>query len=106
MDTIASRIVTVIKAQQFWHRNELSSRDEIRILEDTHLIHDLGADSLDQVELVMAYEKEFDIDIPSAPLKNAEYDYAQLETIRDAINKVFQYLKEQHPDLQFERGAL
>jgi len=31
---------------------------------DAHFVDDLGADSLDQVELVMAFEEEFDIEIP------------------------------------------
>ncbi|MEX0690422.1 MAG: acyl carrier protein [Gemmatimonadales bacterium] len=41
-------------------------------------MEDLGADSLDQVELVMAFEKEFDIDIPD---EEAE----KLRTVGDAL---------------------
>ena len=40
---------------------------------------DLGADSLDTVELVMAFEKEFDIDIP-------DEDAEKLRTVGDAMN--------------------
>ena len=42
-------------------------------------IDDLGADSLDTVELVMAFEKEFDIDIP-------DEDAEKLRTVGDAMN--------------------
>ncbi len=45
---------------------------------DAHFIDDLGADSLDTVELVMAFEEEFDMEIP-------DEDAEKLETIGDAI---------------------
>ena len=38
--------------------------DEAKVTEDASFIDDLGADSLDNVELVMAFEEEFDIEIP------------------------------------------
>lgn len=38
--------------------------DENEVTEDAHFIEDLGADSLDTVELVMAFEEEFDLEIP------------------------------------------
>ena len=38
--------------------------DESKILPDSRFIDDLGADSLDTVELVMAFEEQFDIEIP------------------------------------------
>jgi acyl carrier protein len=38
--------------------------EEAKINEGAHFIDDLGADSLDQVELVMAFEEEFGIEIP------------------------------------------
>ena len=41
-------------------------------------MEDLGADSLDTVELVMAFEKEFDIDIP-------DEDAEKLRTVGDAM---------------------
>ena len=46
-------------------------------------IEDLGADSLDTVELVMAFEEEFDIEIP-------DEDAEKITTVGDAI----QYIKE------------
>ena len=38
--------------------------DEKDINSDSHFVDDLGADSLDTVELVMAFEEEFDVEIP------------------------------------------
>jgi acyl carrier protein len=38
--------------------------DEPEIKNDSNFVDDLGADSLDQVELVMAFEEEFGIEIP------------------------------------------
>ena len=43
-----------------------------------HFIDDLGADSLDTVELVMAFEEEFEIEIP-------DEDAEKLETVGNAI---------------------
>ena len=38
--------------------------EESKVTEESSFIDDLGADSLDTVELVMAFEEEFDIEIP------------------------------------------
>ena len=38
--------------------------EESKVTENSNFIEDLGADSLDQVELVMAFEEEFGIEIP------------------------------------------
>ena len=53
--------------------------DEIR--EDSKFVEDLGADSLDVVELVMALEEKFDIEIPDA-------DAEKIATVGDAIHYV------------------
>jgi acyl carrier protein len=50
---------------------------------EASFMEDLGADSLDTVELVMAFEKEFDIDIPD---EEAE----KLRTVGDAMNYLHQ----------------
>jgi acyl carrier protein len=57
------------------------SREEAVL--DAAFIDDLGADSLDIVELVMSLEEEFDIEIP-------DEDAEKIQTIGDAID----YLKE------------
>ena len=55
------------------------SLDEVR--NDAAFIDDLGADSLDNVELVMAIEKEFDIEIP-------DEDAEEISTVQDAIDYI------------------
>jgi acyl carrier protein len=53
--------------------------DEIK--EDSKFVEDLGADSLDVVELVMALEEKFDIEIPDS-------DAEKIVTVGDAIKYV------------------
>jgi acyl carrier protein len=50
--------------------------DEVK--EDSKFVEDLGADSLDVVELVMALEEKFDIEIP-------DEDAEKITTVKDAI---------------------
>ena len=52
--------------------------DESKITEDSSFVGDLGLDSLDIVELIMAFEEEFDIEIPD---KDAE----KMKTVGDVI---------------------
>ena len=52
--------------------------DEAKVTEGTSFIDDLGADSLDTVELVMAFEEEFGCEIPDEEAEN-------IQTIKDAI---------------------
>ena len=52
--------------------------DESKITENSSFIDDLGADSLDIVELIMAFEEEFDIEIP-------DEDAEKMKTIEDAV---------------------
>tara|TARA_B100000401_G_C52544648_1_gene595553 strand:+ start:73 stop:303 length:231 start_codon:yes stop_codon:yes gene_type:complete len=44
--------------------------DESAITEEAHFVNDLGADSLDTVELIMEFEEEFSIDIPDEDAEN------------------------------------
>jgi acyl carrier protein len=62
--------------------NELGLEPE-KVTDDASFVEDLGADSLDTVELVMAFEEEFGLDIP-------DEDAEQMRTVGDAIK----YLKE------------
>ncbi len=55
--------------------------DETEVTQEASITDDLGADSLDQVELVMAFETEFGIDIPD---EEAE----KIKTVGDAITKI------------------
>ncbi|RMF62204.1 MAG: acyl carrier protein [Calditrichaeota bacterium] len=52
--------------------------DANEVKEEASFIDDLGADSLDTVELVMAFEEEFDIEIP-------DEDAEKLNTVGEAI---------------------
>ncbi|MBA7498609.1 Acyl carrier protein [subsurface metagenome] len=52
--------------------------DENKITENSSFVDDLGADSLDIVELIMAFEEEFDIEIP-------DEDAEKMKTIGDAV---------------------
>lgn len=61
---------------------EQLSVDENEIALETSFKDDLGADSLDLFELVMALEEEYDVEIPSD-------DLTELNTVEDVIN----YLK-------------
>ena len=54
-----------------------------KLTNEASFMEDLGADSLDTVELVMAFEKEFDIDIPD---EEAE----KLRTVGDAMSYLHQ----------------
>ncbi len=49
-----------------------------KVTEDATFTNDLGADSLDLVELIMAFEEEFNVEIPD---EEAE----KLQTINDAV---------------------
>jgi len=55
--------------------------DEAEVTPEASITDDLGADSLDQVELVMAFETEFNIDIPD---EEAE----KIKTVGDAVARI------------------
>ena len=59
--------------------------EEERISADTSIINDLGADSLDTVELLMEFEKEFGVKIP-------DEETSTIATVADAIAKVAEKL--------------
>ena len=57
--------------------------DASKVTSDSSFVDDLGADSLDTVELVMAFEEEFDLEIPDEDAQN-------IRTISDVVD----YLKD------------
>jgi len=62
--------------------------DKEKITEASSFMGDLGADSLDTVELVMAFEEEFNVEIPD---EEAE----KLVTVRDAVNYLIERAKDE-----------
>jgi acyl carrier protein len=70
MSDVAEKVKDIIVEELGVEREKLT--DAASFMED------LGADSLDTVELVMAFEKEFDIDIP-------DEDAEKLRTVGDAL---------------------
>jgi acyl carrier protein len=55
--------------------------DEEEVQREANFTNDLGADSLDTVELIMEFEKEFDISIP-------DEDAEDIATVGDAIDYI------------------
>ena len=55
--------------------------DESQVTPDASFVDDLGADSLDVVDLIMGLEQEFDIEIP-------DEDAEQITTVGDAVNYI------------------
>ncbi|MCP4746422.1 MAG: acyl carrier protein [Desulfobacteraceae bacterium] len=60
---------------------EKLSVDLAEVVPEASFVDDLGADSLDLVELIMSMEEEFDIDI-------SDEDAEKLVTVQDAINYI------------------
>ena len=71
MEEIQSKVIQIISEQL--------GKDESAIQMNSHFIEDLVADSLDTVELVMALEEEFEIDIPD---ESAE----KISTVQSAVD--------------------
>lgn len=55
--------------------------DEEQVTEDSEVIDDLGADSLDIIDLVMTLEEEFDTEIPDEDIEN-------LRTVGDIVKYI------------------
>lgn len=60
--------------------------DPSEVTENANFIGDLGADSLDNVELLMGFEKEFGIKLPEEETNN-------ISTVKEAVDKVAEKLK-------------
>jgi len=55
--------------------------DAEQVTPAANFVDDLGADSLDTVELIMAFEEEFDVEIPDT-------DAEKIKTVQDVINYI------------------
>ncbi len=60
--------------------------DEDEVTSDASFVDDLGADSLDTVELVMAFEEEFSIEIP-------DEDAEKITRVKDAVTYIEAHAK-------------
>ena len=78
LESLEDRIAEIIVEQLGVSREEISP--------DASFVEDLGADSLDIVELVMSMEEEFDVEIP-------DDEAARIERIRDAVAYLKQKLE-------------
>lgn len=76
MATIEKRVKEIVAEQL--------GVDEGQVTNEASFMDDLGADSLDTVELVMALEEEFDIEISD---ENAE----KIQTVQDAIDYITEH---------------
>jgi acyl carrier protein len=78
MSSLESRVRTVI-AEHLHVKEEAVRRD-------ASIVDDLGADSVDTVELIMALEEEFEVDIP-------DEDAVEIETVQETIEYVMHAAK-------------
>ena len=79
MPTIEERVKKIIAGQLGVNENEITS--------ESSFVDDLGADSLDTVELVMALEEEFGTEIP-------DEDAEKITTVQQAIDYINSHTKE------------
>ena len=73
MATVEERVIDIVSEQL--------GVDKEKVKPETHFINDLGADSLDTVELVMELEEEFDINIPDEVAE-------KIQTVGEAITHI------------------
>lgn len=76
-DSIESKIINIVTEQ-------LSLRDD-DVKADSRFVDDLGADSLDIVELIMEMEEEFDIEIP-------DEDIEKIVTVQNVIDYISRHV--------------
>ena len=76
--TIEQKVKNIIADQLGVGEDEIKSTSSF--------IEDLGADSLDNVELVMAMEEEFEVEIPDEEAEN-------IKTVQDAVNYITTHKK-------------
>ncbi len=76
MSDIAKRVKEIVAEQL--------GVEESQVVPEASFMDDLGADSLDTVELVMALEEEFDLEIP-------DEDAEKIQTVNDAIDYITEH---------------
>jgi len=73
MSSVESKVRKIVMEQLDVNEGEVTSQ--------ASFVDDLGADSLDTVEMVMAFEEEFSIEIP-------DEDAEKIKTVQDSINYI------------------
>ena len=73
MEDIDQKVIEIVSEQM--------GVDKSEITRETHFINDLNADSLDTVELVMAFEEEFSVEVP-------DEDAEKLQTVGDVVKYI------------------
>jgi acyl carrier protein len=76
MSDIAKRVKEIVAEQL--------GVEESQVVPEASFMDDLGADSLDTVELVMALEEEFDLEIP-------DEDAEKIQSVNDAIEYITEH---------------
>lgn len=79
MSSIEERVKIIVAEQLGLDKDSISN--------DASFVDDLGADSLDTVELVMAFEEDFNTEIP-------DEDAEKITTIQQAIDYIREHVKE------------
>jgi len=77
MENLSERVISVIAEKLYLEKEDIKPESEFR---------DLGADSLDQVEIVMEIEKELNIAIPDS-------DWETIKTVGEAIEVAKKHVK-------------
>ncbi len=78
MASIQERVIDIVASQL--------GVDKEKVAPETSFVNDLGADSLDTVELVMELEEEFDINIPDDAAEKIETVGQAIKYIEEAQN--------------------
>lgn len=78
MASVEERVIEIVAEQL--------GVDKEKITRETHFVNDLGADSLDTVELVMELEEEFDITIPEDAAEKIQTVGQAIAHIEKAVN--------------------
>ena len=78
MASVQERVIDIVAEQL--------GVDKEKVTPETSFVNDLGADSLDTVELVMAFEEAFGIEIP-------DEDAEKIATVKDAIEYIEKHAK-------------
>ena len=72
--------------------------DQKKVTPDARFVEDLGADSLDVVELIMAFEETFNLEITDA-------DAEKFRVVKDAINYIKAHAHKQAPNSKTKKGS-